>query len=264
MWEATRTTGCGSGPTGCLPGSSSFPAAVQTAALRFFASPYDPNVIYLLDKDRVMRSNDGGVSWQVDGSLQQQLSRGPLIPVNRGEDDDGQGDHLDLVLTDMQFDPNDPGRRFAVGLGGAFMTRDGANWERLLDTGALRGRPSNCYFDGISNPSDPALYVAFAGRSIVKISALSLLSLNVKMTDGHVGRTGPMPDNRVLITLTDGRSFVVDAERLRPQGDGTYLIVPEAAYARPSTAAGDRSTRARDETKLKEPERGGDSAKPRR
>jgi hypothetical protein len=72
----------------------------------------------------------------------------------------------------MQFDPHDPGRRFAVGLGGAFMTGDRVNWVRLLDTGALRGRPSNCYFDWISQPSDPALYVSFAGRSIVKISGL--------------------------------------------------------------------------------------------
>ncbi|MBV9000126.1 MAG: hypothetical protein JO304_13770 [Solirubrobacterales bacterium] len=52
------------------------------------------------------------------------------------------------------------------------MTRDGANWERLLDTGAVRGRPANCYFDWISTPSDPALYVSLAGRSIVKINQL--------------------------------------------------------------------------------------------
>jgi hypothetical protein len=72
----------------------------------------------------------------------------------------------------MQFDPHDPSRRFAVGLGGAIMTRDGVNWERLLDTGALRGRPSNCYFDSVTQPENPALYVSFAGRSIVKIDGL--------------------------------------------------------------------------------------------
>ena len=32
-----------------------------------------------------------------------------------------------------------------------------------------------------------------------------------------------MPDNRVSLTLDDGRSFVIDAERLKPQADGTYL-----------------------------------------
>jgi hypothetical protein len=109
--------------------------------------------------------------------LEQQLTCGGRIPAARTEDADAQGDHLDLVLTDMQFDPFDPNRRFAVGLGGAFWTHDGVNWERLLDTGALRGRPSNCYFDWISNPSDPALYVSFAGRSIVKISAFANIIL---------------------------------------------------------------------------------------
>ena len=79
------------------------------------------------------------------------------------------GDHLDVVLADMAFDPHDPRRRFAVGLGGAFMTRDAVDWERLLDTNALCGRPANCFFDAISQPRDPALYVSFAGRSIVAI-----------------------------------------------------------------------------------------------
>jgi len=146
------------------------PGGGAGAARRFFVNPYDPSTIYLLDNNRVMRSDDGGASWQVDASLEQQLTCGGRIPVNRGEDDDGQGDHLDLVLTDMQFDPHNSRRRLAVGLGGAFMTLDGATWQRLLDTGALRGRPSNCYFDWISQPSEPALYVSFAGRSIVKIS----------------------------------------------------------------------------------------------
>jgi hypothetical protein len=34
-----------------------------------------------------------------------------------------------------------------------------------------------------------------------------------------------MPDNRVLLTLDDGRSFVIDAERLKPQPDRTYRVV---------------------------------------
>jgi hypothetical protein len=139
-------------------------------AIRFFVNPYNPALVYLLDVDHVKRSDDGGVTWQVDASLHQQLTCGGLIPIGRGEDVDGQGDHLDVVLTDMQFDPNNPTKRFAVGLAGAFMTDDGVTWVRLLDTGALRGRPANCYYDWISIPSLPALYVSFAGRSIVKLS----------------------------------------------------------------------------------------------
>jgi len=38
-----------------------------------------------------------------------------------------------------------------------------------------------------------------------------------------------MPDNRVLISLEDGRSFVTDAERLKPQAGGTYLLALGAA-----------------------------------
>ena len=196
-------------------------------ARRFFVNPYVPSMIYLLDADHILRSDDGGASWQVDACLEQQLTCGGLIPADRGEDDDGQGDHLDVILTDMQFDPFNPGRRFAVGLGGAFATVDGTTWTRLLDTGALRGRPANCYFDWVSQPSDPALYVSFAGRSIVKISGLPSLDtrpLNVRTKDGQLGRTRAMPDNRLLVELTDGRSFVIDAERLEPQGDATYLI----------------------------------------
>ena len=47
---------------------------------------------------------------------------------------------------------------------------------------------------------------------------------NVKAVEEHLGRTKALPDDRVLVTLADGRSFVVDGERLTPQDDGTYLI----------------------------------------
>ena len=46
----------------------------------------------------------------------------------------------------------------------------------------------------------------------------------MRTKDGQLGRTRAMPDNRLLVELTDGRSFVIDAERLKPQGDATYLI----------------------------------------
>ena len=210
------------------------PGGGASQARRFFVNPYVPSMIYLLDQQNVMRSDDGGLNWQVDANLEQQLTCGGRIPAGRTEDADGQGDHLDLILTDMQFDPFDAQRRFAVGLGGAFWTFDGVNWHRLLDTCALRGRPSNCYFDWISNPSDPALYVSFAGRSIVKITAFANIILrpqrqNIKAIESHAGSTQAMPDNRVLLTLDDGRSFVIDAERLDPQPDGTYVVKLVAA-----------------------------------
>jgi hypothetical protein len=143
-------------------------------------------------------------------------------------------------------------RGHALGLGGAFFTTDGVNWQRLLDTAAMRGRPANCYFDWISVPADPALYLSFAGRSIVKISGFvrrvigqptaeqadrpqpatgnggeepaDTRRLRIRTVDGRTGVTLPMPDDRMLITLDDGQSIIVETDRLQPQEDGSYVL----------------------------------------
>ena len=44
-----------------------------------------------------------------------------------------------------------------------------------------------------------------------------------------VTSTQAMPDNRLLLTFDDGRSVVIDAERLTPQSDGTYHVKLNAA-----------------------------------
>jgi hypothetical protein len=228
------------------------PGSGATNARRFFAHPYDPNVVYLLDTDHVRRSDDGGASWQLDASLEQQLTSDGRIPPDRDQDADGQGDHYDVILSDMQFDPFDPARRFAVGLAGAFFTTDGVTWQRLLDTAALRGRPANCYFDRISQSGDPALYVSFAGRSIVKISGFAqviIFSPESRFDHGEPGsepaaavespgpqsllRSGDerpgtaraLPDARVLITFADGSSRIVDADELAPYDRGGGDVV---------------------------------------
>jgi hypothetical protein len=147
-------------------------AAAATAAVRFFVDPYRPNLIYILDRTHVRRSDDGGKTWVVDAKLEAQLTWGGKIAFSSDDNSSGIGDHFDLILTDMQFHPSNALVRFAVGEGGAFYTNDGVNWIRLLHSGAFPGRPSNCYFDWISVPSDPALYAGFAGRSLVKIDQL--------------------------------------------------------------------------------------------
>ncbi|MFN8473429.1 MAG: VCBS repeat-containing protein [Anaerolineae bacterium] len=144
-----------------------------TMATRFFVHPYQPNVIYILDTNHVKRSDDGGSTWKVDQSLETQLTWNNQISISSNADPAGIGESFDLVLTDMKFDPNFFGARFAVGVGGAFMTIDGANWTRLLHSAALPGRPSSCYLDSMSQAT-ATLYVAFAGRSIVKIPNLLL------------------------------------------------------------------------------------------
>ena len=52
---------------------------------------------------------------------------------------------------------------------------------------------------------------------------------HIRTTDGHTGATRSLPDERVLLTLDDGRSIVIDADRLQPQVDGTYLVALTAA-----------------------------------
>ena len=148
------------------------PGHGATAAVRFFVDPYRPNLVYILDVDHVKRSEDGGATWHVDDPLETQLTWGGEIPISWQESSSGLGDCVDLILTDMQFDPTNPSVRFAVGQGGACGTNDGATWSQLLHAGALPGRPTNCYYDWITDEFEPALYVAFAGRSIVKLTQL--------------------------------------------------------------------------------------------
>ncbi len=157
-----------------VPAGASNGPVFAEHAVRFFVSPYLPSLIYVLDTDHVKRSDDGGKTWALDLALEAELTWGNRIAVSDpnapGNDNtSGLGDHFDLILTDMKFDPNNPLVRFAIGQGGVFYTSDGAAWSRLLHTGAFPGRPSSCYYDWITNPSDPALYVSLAGRGIVKI-----------------------------------------------------------------------------------------------
>ena len=141
------------------------------SAFRFFVDPYRPNLIYVLDNSQphMMRSDDGGATWLEDDALETQLTCGHTIPMDRDETVDGQSSS-DAVLTDMQFHPSDPLTRIAAGFAGVFQTPDGGKtWTRLLDTAAMPGRVVNCYWDWISAPAEPTLYVGLAGRSVVKI-----------------------------------------------------------------------------------------------
>jgi hypothetical protein len=149
-----------------------FKSVGVSSATRFFVHPYQPNVIYVLDTDHVKLSHDGGQTWAVDQNLEKQLTWNQQIAITNQDDPLGALDNFDLILTDMRFEPTVPFLRFAIGVAGAFMTTDGITWTRLLHTAALPGRPSSCYYDPISEIGDPALYVACAGRSLLKITDL--------------------------------------------------------------------------------------------
>ncbi|MFN8571379.1 MAG: FG-GAP-like repeat-containing protein [Gemmatimonadaceae bacterium] len=148
-------------------------SAGARTATRFFAHPYQPSVVYLLDSDHVKRTDNGGSTWLIDQSLETQLTWNGQIAISSNADPAGIGEFFDLVLTNMTFHPNLFAARFAVGAGGAFMTTDGTTWTRLIHSAALPGRPSSCFLDFVSE-SDASLYVAFAGRSVVKVTGLGL------------------------------------------------------------------------------------------
>ena len=106
--------------------------------LRFFVDPYRPNLIYLLDPTDVLRSDDGGATWQVDVALETQLTW--KYTIQRP----ASGTRPGLATGSTRSSPtwvihlNDPNTRFAVGAGGAFGTNDGGTtWTRFLHTGAL-------------------------------------------------------------------------------------------------------------------------------
>lgn len=156
------------------PAPATSTSAGVAVAVRFFASPYLPSLIYVLDQDHVKRSDDSGATWQVDSALETQLTWNGQLAFSLNDNSSSIGDYFDLLLTDMKFDPNNPLVRFATGEGGVFYTVDGTNWTRLLHTGAFPGRPTNCFYDPLTDPANPALYVGFAGRGIAKIEGFAV------------------------------------------------------------------------------------------
>jgi hypothetical protein len=173
----------------------------------------------------------------VDSNLEVQLTWSNRIAISSNDNSSGIGDCFDLILTDMQFDPNNPLVRFAVGEGGAFATVDGVNWTRLLHSGALGGRPANCYYDWISNPSDPALYVAFAGRGLVKITQLpvaaqpaTVIPSSLTFPSQQIGTTSLQQTVTVFAppqAPPTGISFVDDT----PGANADFTCVPEPGAA---------------------------------
>ena len=159
-------------PGATLPGPR--PTTPQKA-IRFFVDPYRPNILFVVDDVHVWRSDNGGTTWTIDVGLEQQVTNDGAIPTSLDPDDDEA--LMDVVLQDMQFDPDDARVRFAVGTAGAFFTADGVRWNRLLDAAAIPAAPTSCYYDAVSDPCQRSLYVGFAGRSVLKITPLPWGSL---------------------------------------------------------------------------------------
>ena len=128
-------------------------------ARRFFVNPYDPAEIYLLDVDSVHYSNDGGRSWHADKPLHDMLT-------DNGQYQTSCNDTW-CVMNDIIFDRNTQ-MRFALGIAGVFYSQDGKSWPRLIDPKAMPCKPRGAWFDPLTDPNDPSLYVALDGRGILR------------------------------------------------------------------------------------------------
>jgi hypothetical protein len=151
-----------------VPGSTAPANGVPRVAQRFFADPYRPNRIYILDQQHVLRSDDGGAHWVVDSNLEHNLTENGAFPFSSIDD----GSPQPVLLRDMAFDSNNPNYRFAVGPAGVFYTTDGVSWDHLLVSSASAIQPTNCTYDNVSDFCNRSLYVTTTNRSVLRLSPL--------------------------------------------------------------------------------------------
>jgi hypothetical protein len=153
-----------------IPGPIINGRPVPQIARRFFVDPYRPDLIYVLDTDHILRSDDSGNSWIIDYSLEKQLTENGAFPLDVNIPNNvSPGEEL---LRDMQFDPINPKYRFAVGPAGVFYTVDGLNWKSLIRTSAIPMHPNNMFYDVISDPCIRSLYVATSNLGLLRLTGL--------------------------------------------------------------------------------------------
>jgi hypothetical protein len=73
------------------------------------------------------------------------------------------------ILSDMLFVRSNRSRRFALGGAGVMMTDNGVDWQCLVNSIALPSLPQSAFYDGVSDPSNPSLYVMADGRSVMRL-----------------------------------------------------------------------------------------------
>lgn len=151
-----------------VPGNTAASTAAPRIAQRFYVDPYRPNRVYLLDESHVRRSENGGATWTIDTSLETCLTGNGAFPFVSVDDGSAQP----VLLRDMNFDPDNPNYRFAVGPAGVFYTRDGTNWDHLLLSSAMAIQPTNSTYDKVSDFCNRSLYVATSNRGLLKLSPL--------------------------------------------------------------------------------------------
>ena len=119
------------------------------------------DLVYILDTDRIRVSVDGGESWMDDVFLTRAMTGDGRLVTSDTD-----------ILTDMHFLRSDRHQRFALGAAGVMRTGDSIDWRVVYNAIALPGLPVSAFFDGISNPRDPKLYVVVEGRGVLRLSDL--------------------------------------------------------------------------------------------
>ena len=128
---------------------------------RFFADPFNPLLIYVLDTGVFRVSLDGGQSWIADTALTAAMTGGGKLDTT-----------VNGVVRDMLFVRTERFTRFAFGSAGVMYTVNGIEWETLLNSIALGGCPESGFFDGITDPLNRTLYVELEGRSVLRLSGI--------------------------------------------------------------------------------------------
>jgi photosystem II stability/assembly factor-like uncharacterized protein len=134
-----------------------------TMARRFFVSPYDPSLIYIVDESAVKYSTDGGSTWNIDFALDQLVTDNHTLTYDYGDDDIGYG-----VIRDMVFDRDYSPARAAVGDAGVFVTLGPTGWYRVLSTRQMPGHPVAVSFNPFLKGRE--MYVAVNGHGILHLT----------------------------------------------------------------------------------------------
>jgi hypothetical protein len=139
-------------------------------ALKFFVDPYRPNRLYIVDRNGIKRSENGGASFTRDDTLSDLVSENDTYEFDFMFVDRWVG--VVLPINDMVFDPDESGTRFAVGSAGVFHRPDGDRWQRLFSTAAIPGQPVAGFFDRRSDPARASFYVYYNGGKLLRVGPI--------------------------------------------------------------------------------------------
>jgi len=176
--------------TPIVPGGP--PGQDAEIARRFFVNPYNPRQVYIVDRNAIKRTDDGGSTWRTEAALDASVTENGTFAY------DGDG----AVIKDMIFVRNQPTTRFVIGNAGVYykFTNDSDTnlWFRLLSTNAVPSRPTAGAFES------QTLYLASDGRGLLYLGvpfcperkSVKVTFLGLKIIDTVD------PDRRAKITFS--------------------------------------------------------------